>query len=296
MKQQRAIVALSHTAEDVQLLAYARLLTERGLLREIRFLHVLPPETDSSNLDSVKESLEASVESNIGAIERRTAFVHVERGDRLDTTIECAQKWRSDVIVLGHRRSRSGQRSLARRLAMISPCSVWMVPEGAPIRLTSIIAPVDFSDHAADGLVTAMNVGSAMNAEECIALHVDFDESLDISDEHREAYRLRQREKFQDFLRGIDTDGVPFDWIWRESPHPARVILEEAAKREADLIVMNTRGRSRAASVLLGSVTTEVIVNTTIPILVVKHFGAKMDLFTALREGQTWNRRNPKTN
>ena len=57
---------------------------------------------------------------------------------------------------------------------------------------------------------------------------------------------------------------------------------------------MSTRGRSRSSAILLGSVTEEVIISTRIPLLVVKHFGARMGLLEALldkdflRKGNLW--------
>jgi SulP family sulfate permease len=295
--RQRALVALSHTKEDAALLTYARLLADCGLLRETRFLHVPPRDCDAAHRAILQEAVEAEVQRYFGVPEgRHIGSCHVEPGERVDTVMECAQRWGSDVVVLGHRRARSGQRSLARRLAMISPCSVWLAPEGAPVRLRRILAPVDYSDHAADGLITALDVARAAKVEQCLALHVTFDESLDRSAEHQAAFTQRQRQAFEGFLRDIDTSGVPFEWAIEESPRPAQAILEQAANRDSDLIVMNTRGRSRAASILLGSVTTEVIVGTRVPILVVKHYGAMMGLFAALKESQFWNRPNPKSN
>jgi SulP family sulfate permease len=69
-----------------------------------------------------------------------------------------------------------------------------------------------------------------------------------------------------------------------------------AAQHEADLIVMSTRGRSRAASILLGSVATQVMIEAPVALLAVKHYGAMMNLFQALQQSQFWARRNPKTN
>jgi sulfate permease, SulP family len=45
---------------------------------------------------------------------------------------------------------------------------------------------------------------------------------------------------------------------------------------------MATRGRSRSSSILLGSVTEEMILETRVPILVVKHFGARLGVLQAL--------------
>ena len=45
---------------------------------------------------------------------------------------------------------------------------------------------------------------------------------------------------------------------------------------------MGTRGRSRSAAILLGSVTEETIIETGLPLLAVKHFGARMGVLQAL--------------
>ena len=59
---------------------------------------------------------------------------------------------------------------------------------------------------------------------------------------------------------------------------------------------MATRGRSRAASVLLGSTTSAVMANTAIPVLAVKHFGSRMTLREALLNHRIWEQQSPKTN
>ena len=52
-------------------------------------------------------------------------------------------------------------------------------------------------------------------------------------------------------------------------------------QHEVDLIVMATRGRSRSAAILLGSVTEEMILATGVPLLAVKHFGARLGVLQA---------------
>ena len=61
-----------------------------------------------------------------------------------------------------------------------------------------------------------------------------------------------------------------------------RVVGRVAERERADLIVMATRGRSRSAAILLGSVTEEVILQAQVPLLVVKHFGARLGVLQAL--------------
>jgi hypothetical protein len=63
---------------------------------------------------------------------------------------------------------------------------------------------------------------------------------------------------------------------------PSHVILRTAAARRSDLIVLASRGRSRSAAILLGSVAEDTLVESEVPVLVVKHFGARMGVLQAL--------------
>jgi nucleotide-binding universal stress UspA family protein len=57
--------------------------------------------------------------------------------------------------------------------------------------------------------------------------------------------------------------------------YPAEAIVATAAKTEANLIVMGSRGIGRFRRLLIGSVTRAVAINATKPLLVVKHHGRK---------------------
>jgi nucleotide-binding universal stress UspA family protein len=70
--------------------------------------------------------------------------------------------------------------------------------------------------------------------------------------------------------------------VFEEGANVAHVIGRVAERERADLVVMGTRGRSRSAAILLGSVTEQTIVETRLPLLAVKHFGARMSVLQAL--------------
>ena len=53
---------------------------------------------------------------------------------------------------------------------------------------------------------------------------------------------------------------------------------------------MATRGRSRSSAILLGSVAEEMILATRVPLLVVKHFGARMGVLQALLDRRFWHK------
>jgi sulfate permease, SulP family len=302
-RNQRFLVALSGTEHDAALLAYAGSLANQRIGREYRFVHVevaqraaaAPQGVPAS--DALAPRLERLIDEHFGVPPPGVLTAsHILAGERVDALLEFATRSRTDVILLGHRSDRSGQRSLARRMAMIAPASVWLVPEGAPLSTQTILAPVDFSEHSVDSLEVATSLAAMTRAPRCLALHVYFDSSTIRYPEHVAALRGQEEEAFGKFLAGVDSHGIPIDKRIEEGPFPSRTILRIAQDEGVDLIVMNTRGRSRAAAVLLGSVTTQVMTESPVAVLAVKHFGAAMGLFQALKDSHFWQRPIPKSN
>jgi nucleotide-binding universal stress UspA family protein len=295
----RPKVALSLTQADEQLLPYAALLARWLEWSEVDFAHVAAPGGRGEAWDPQpwEQQLRAEVQRLFGqpTPHCRPNF-HVVQGSRIDQMIGLAVEHQRDLIVLGHRRMRSGRRSLARRLAMLAPCSVWLVPEGAPPKITSILVPIDFSSHSADSLAVAAAIARAGGLAQLRTVHVFFDPSTIRYDEHVEEILGREEAAFEKLLAGVDTQGVRVEPIFHESTHPAEAILRVAEQHGADLIVMNTRGRSHAAAVLLGSVTSQAIAATHIPLLAVKHYGGKLTLLQALLNHRLWETKSPKSN
>jgi nucleotide-binding universal stress UspA family protein len=276
------------------------MLAELGFARHYHFLHVRTPAriVEESQSDAqVQHYLERSVNEAFASTTRDvSASCHVVTGVRVDSILEFITLHRCDMALLGHRRARSGQRSLARRLAMIAPCSVWLVPEGAPVSITGVMVPIDFSDHAADSVTVATSIARAAGLADCLAVHVFSDPSMIRYDERIDEIRQNEQQAFEDFIAPIDRHGVEVHPAYVEGNNVAGTLLHAATKHGSDLLVLNTRGRSRSASILLGSVTSQVMVESPIAVLALKHFGAMMNLFQALQQSQMWTRPNPHTN
>ncbi|MBX3439757.1 MAG: universal stress protein, partial [Planctomycetaceae bacterium] len=290
----RMMVALSATEEDVPLVTYARLLARAGLVHHVSFVHVRTPARimDDPRPDAgVLQTCEDVVATHFARPrENVTVGCHVVLGVRIDALIDFATQDRCDVILLGHHSRRSGQRSLARRLAMIAPCSVWLVPEGAPLSIFEILVPIDFSDHAADSLSVAVSIARAVGLTECSATYVFADPSMVRYDDHIDEIRHNVETAFEEFIEPIDRRGMAVEPTYMEGNNVGKTLLHSAKLNGTDLLVMNTRGRSRSASILLGSVTGQVLSESPVAVLAVKHYGAMMNLFQALKQSQFWAR------
>lgn len=296
----RGLVALSLSEPDQGLLRYAALAARTCGWSEVMFAHVVATDHEPAvALDTrpLEDNMRAEVLREFGdAVPPTQTTFEVAFGPRVDQLIRLAVKHRADVILMGHRKLRSGRRSLARRLAMISPCSVWLVPEGSPAQIGNLLVPTDFSSHSADALSVATWLAQSRGLSECRAVHVYFDPSTIRYDEHVAEVLGQEEAAFRRFVASTDTHAVRVEPVFEESTHPAQAILRVAERLGTDLIVMNTRGRSRSAAVFLGSTTSDTMAATSIPLLAVKHFGARMSLFDALLNHRFWEESSPKTN
>jgi sulfate permease, SulP family len=294
----RPLLPLCLSPADDSLLAYAAQLARALRWGELHFAHVVEHDDRHAewNPAAWQERMRRHVRRCLAedAAAPRLTF-HATLGALQDEILRLVVEHERDLIVLGHRKARSGRRSLARRLAMVSPASVWLAPEGVPPQITSILAPVDFSSHSADSLSVAIEIARAAGLDRVRLVHVFFDPSSVRYDEHVGEILGQEEAAFEQFMKGIDSKGIEVEPLFVEGTRPAQDILRAADRAGTDLIVMGTRGRSRAASVLLGSTTSDTLAATTIPVLAVKHFGGRMTLREALVNHRIWEQPSPKT-
>jgi nucleotide-binding universal stress UspA family protein len=287
------------SAEDENLLAYAAELAEWLDWQCVVFAHVSDTRQAAGTWNEatwqkrMHEHVRPFFDQRVADV--RLAF-HATRGSRLSAILRLIVDLDRDLVVLGHRRIRSGRRSLARRLAMVAPASVWLVPDATAPRVSSILVPTDFTNRSADALSVAVGIACAAGLERLHVIHVFFDPSTVRYDEHVEEIIGQEEAAFDRFIAGIDARGLEIEPVFVEGTRPAQDILRLAARFGSDLVVMNTRGRSRAAGVLLASTTSAVMAATSVPVLAVKHFGARMTLLKALVDRRIWSQPTPKTN
>ena len=262
----RVLVALARRDSDAALMRYAKCVADLVPSAVFYFVHV--DETSSG-----EEDFEEKIAANFGIGPRVTC--RVVPGHREDELLRQAADTCADLILLGHRKDHSGRRSLARRLAMKAPCSIWMVPDESPARISNILVAVDFSHPAAHALSIAAALASRRGLDAVSALHVYFDASLAATEEYQMEIRGREEEALGEFLRDLDLHGVRVQTRFEESSNVSHAIARAAVEDRVDLVVMGTRGMTRSASILLGSESEQAIINTQIPLLVVKRRGER---------------------
>jgi len=284
---ERALVGLDRSDRDRGLLSYVAMLAGAGLIDEIQCVHIVPTAAadDSVERDELRAALKVETDRVLSALPASVRVTHeIRRGPLLDKLLVAIAENRSDVALIGHRQDHALRRSLARRLAKLAPCSIWLVPDGAPAAITRILAPIDFSPAAGHALRVAATVGQCLGVPELHAIHVYFDEARTTYEGHDEVIRGREASALAGFVHSLELNDTRIVPHYREASHPADAIRRVADEISANLVVMGTRGRSPSAAVLLGSVAQETLVASRVPVLVVRAPGPHVGLFRALMQ------------
>ena len=296
---QRLVVPLSMSETDAGLLRYASLVAGLGVTRRVHFVHVITPVRSPAGVATPRE-VQSKMERVVGAHFAEanggaSLECHAIEGTRIDRLVAFSIEKKADLILLGSGKSRARRRSLAERLAMITSCSVWSVPDGSPDRIERILAPVDFSDHSADSLGVAAALARLQDLDAIEALHAVSTATAVGGNEQSHASRESERRGFREFLTRTNGQGIAVDSVIQKGSQPADAILRHAWLTKADLIVMSTRGTGPKRENLLGSATAQILAEAPMPVLAVKHFDPQASFFGALDAHESLIRADVRT-
>lgn len=144
-----------------------------------------------------------------------------------------------------------------------------------------ILIATDGSELAGKALVQGLDLAVATGAEVVIVTVTDIWSALDISSENaahtldaQKTYEAVESETAAAILAAAavqaEAASVPFETLHLKDQRPSTGILQAAHDVGADLIVLATHGRRGVQRMLLGSQTSEVIVRSDIPVLVLR--------------------------
>jgi nucleotide-binding universal stress UspA family protein len=139
----------------------------------------------------------------------------------------------------------------------------------------TILVPIDFSKASHSALALARDLARDAGPAKLVLVHACFVpveiEALVGSAAWSAVDDVNARAEgdLGDLVRELGRDGVEAEAIARRGS-PDRVVLELAAERSADLIVMGTHGRTGLAHAFLGSVAERVAREADCPVLTTK--------------------------
>jgi nucleotide-binding universal stress UspA family protein len=180
---------------------------------------------------------------------------------------------------------------VARELLSNSPCSVAAAPRGyrqrAPERLEHLLAAYVESREGLDALRIAGLLAHSGRAALCVVSVVDADGAQLMPRVDADALRADRERALHSALRGL-ANTVAVDGVVLEGD-PVTCLLEQAAGG-VDLIVIGSRGFGLARQVALGSVSSRLVEDSLVPVLVVPRGGDRDPVSTARGEFQDLRR------
>jgi len=146
----------------------------------------------------------------------------------------------------------------------------------------NILLSTDGSDVARKGVKHGIDLAKALNAKVTV-ITVTEPLPVDYGGGHASGWIPSQREfdafdaackvrasKVLDEARGIaEQAGISAEYLHVPNAHPATTIIETAKSGGCDLIVMGSHGRRGLRKLFLGSQTSEVLADGSVPVLVV---------------------------
>jgi nucleotide-binding universal stress UspA family protein len=140
----------------------------------------------------------------------------------------------------------------------------------------NILIPTDGSELASKtaqhGIALARRLGAKVTALTVLAPFHVFTTNSQMIEDTPAQYKARMQERAEEILgnikRAAQVAGVACDSVDVEDEHPYRAIIDTAASKGCDLIVMASHGRHGISAIILGSETLKVLTHCKIPVLV----------------------------
>jgi nucleotide-binding universal stress UspA family protein len=143
------------------------------------------------------------------------------------------------------------------------------------IEIQRILVPVDFSDHTPALLDWSIHL-AAEHGSRIVLLHayhlpVEFQqlEGAYLPPDFWTSVKTEAQEQLGQLAESVRARGIEVETVVCEG-YAATAIIEEAERREADLIVIGTHGLSGLKHLLLGSIAERVVQKAPCPVLTVK--------------------------
>jgi nucleotide-binding universal stress UspA family protein len=155
--------------------------------------------------------------------------------------------------------------------------------QGSPKMYANILLSTDGSDVARKGVKHGIALAKALNAKVTVITVTEpypiyygsgntsgWIPPREVFDSFNAASKEHAGKMLDDVRAMADQIGISVELLHVPDAHPATAIIETAKSRGCDLIVMGSHGRRGLKKLLLGSQASEVLVNGSVPVLIVQ--------------------------
>jgi nucleotide-binding universal stress UspA family protein len=141
---------------------------------------------------------------------------------------------------------------------------------------TNILIPTDGSDLAGKAVHHGIALAKRINANVTVLTVLPpfhtFTADTQMLEDTPVQYKLRMQKHAEKTLGAVasaaQAAGVACETVQVEHEHPFQAIIDTAALKSCDLVVMASHGRHGISAIVLGSETVKVLTHSKIPVLV----------------------------
>jgi len=303
-KIKRILAALDLTDNDHQIIEYLDTMSTKLPIEKVYFLNVqssleIPeeilkkyPELLAPKDESIKQMITSKIKS-YGKHIKTEYDIDVIDGNTTKEILKYAKRKEVDLILLGKKLGFHHHAISSSKVLKLAPCSVAVIPDNTVFEPHEFVVPVDFSKNSKIALEHAILISSHFNDVQLTCVHFyrvpsGYHYSGKSREEFAEIMKSNAEKSYKKFMKSIDTKSidVQVELFQDDTDDVAQRIFDFALDRQASGIVIGSKGRTLATSLILGSVADKLVrINTHLPIFVAKNRNQNMGILDAIIDG-----------
>lgn len=299
----RILIGLDFSEMDAYLLEYASLFVGKIRPEKIYFFAVgkklkLPASLDqkySGDTRPIEEilvnELQSRARDNFEPPENCEMRFEVKIGKALQQIREWSEIKEIDLIIMGRKVSIKGSGKLPYTITRSSHCSVLIVPENPPGQLETLLVPVNVASKENLPLLVALELHKKANLKLLVQSIYEVPTGYHYSgksfEEFSEIMGNNARARMDGVKKRYSMDKYPIEYLFSfDNDHDlAEKIYSTALKKNVDMILMGSRGRTKTASLVLSSIAQRVTkYDKIIPLLIAKDKVKNLGFLDALKQ------------
>lgn len=293
------IVPMDFTQMDSDILKYTQLLGSISKPEKIHFINVIKEVEiftylsgeflGYSNQLVVDQKL--ILENRVEKYFKNTGIkyeCHVNSGVPFDEVVHLVLEKKADMVITGRKKSSKGSGIVSDRLARNLPCNFLIVPEGYEPQLHNISVATDFSNHATLAMQKAIDIGEYDKKIKIMTQHsctvpTGYSKSGKSFEEFAQIMKMNSEKGMNEWSKKFKKEIVPVLTLNKDDSLDHQ-ILDNVKENDIDLIVIGSKGQTKASLALLGSTTMKLLKsNDQVPLLIVKIAGENLSFLDALK-------------
>ncbi len=293
----KIMIPIDFTSMDKKILQYGSFIAKLLKAEKIYFVHVSPfvmyplyfEPYFFDNLDRIKEEavkrLKKVVRKDFTSTNIKIEFKALE-GSTVPELLYYSRQQKIDLIIMGRKKS-SGLTS--ERVVRNANCSVLLVTEHTAPKIKNVILPVDFSRHSVLSLKFAEELSGLIKNLQIYAHNIFYRPTYPFAVGYPERFyspKLKneiKREMDLFIKKNYHKRNLEKILSFDEVDNLIKEMLKITKEKKGDLIIIGSRGKTKAASMILGSTAEQLIKkDSKTPILIIKKKNENLGLMKLL--------------